>query len=65
MMLVLQGSESRTLSVLFSPHHIGAAIGKIMFRHYEPKREGAVSGPSKVVNNVMSRVEISRKLINI
>ncbi|XP_043515781.1 uncharacterized protein LOC122531709 isoform X1 [Frieseomelitta varia] len=61
--LVLQGSESRTLSVVFSPHHIGTATGKIIFRHYEPKREGAVSGPSKVLflygYGGYSKVEIS------
>ncbi|KAK1124792.1 hypothetical protein K0M31_006152 [Melipona bicolor] len=63
MVLVLQGSESRTLSVVFSPHHIGTATGKIMFRHYEPKREGAVSGPSKMLflcgYGGYSKVEIS------
>lgn len=48
--LVLQGSESRTLSVVFSPHHLGAATGKIVFRHYEPKREDNESRPSKLVN---------------
>ncbi|KOC62216.1 hypothetical protein WH47_03974 [Habropoda laboriosa] len=47
--LPLQGSESRTLSVVFSPHHMGAAVGKIVFRHYEPRREDNESRPSKVV----------------
>ena len=61
--LVLQGSESRTLSVVFSPHHLGAATGKIVFRHYEPKREDNESRPSKLVflygYGGYSKVEIS------
>ncbi|XP_050470403.1 uncharacterized protein LOC126863839 isoform X3 [Bombus huntii] len=61
--LALQGLESRMLSVLFSPHHIGAAAGKIIFRHYEPKREESESGSSKVLflygYGGYSKVEIS------
>ncbi|XP_015438820.1 PREDICTED: LOW QUALITY PROTEIN: uncharacterized protein LOC107193823 [Dufourea novaeangliae] len=64
LVLVLQGSESRTLSVVFNPHHLGAATGKIIFRHYEPKREDCgESRPSKVLflygYGGYSRVEIS------
>ncbi|XP_076167706.1 spindle defective 2 isoform X3 [Ptiloglossa arizonensis] len=47
--LVLQGSESRTLFVVFSPHHLGAATGKIVFKHYEPKREDNESRPTKLL----------------
>ncbi|XP_076635240.1 spindle defective 2 isoform X3 [Colletes latitarsis] len=47
--LILQGSESRTLSVVFSPHHLGAATGKIIFRHYEPRREDNESRPTKAL----------------
>ncbi|XP_050579371.1 uncharacterized protein LOC126917036 isoform X1 [Bombus affinis] len=61
--LALQGLESRMLSVLFSPHHIGAAAGKIIFRHYEPKREESEPGSSKVLflygYGGYSKVEIS------
>lgn len=62
--LALQGLESRMLSVLFSPHHIGAAAGKIIFRHYEPKREESEPGSSKVVNKRIVCWN-SHKLINI
>ncbi|XP_076756265.1 spindle defective 2 [Xylocopa sonorina] len=62
-LLVLQGMESRTLSVIFSPHHIGAAAGKIIFKHYEPKRGDSESRPSKVLflygYGGYSKVEIS------
>ncbi|XP_043252688.1 uncharacterized protein LOC122397529 isoform X1 [Colletes gigas] len=47
--LILQGSESRTLSVVFSPHHLSAATGKIVFRHYEPRREDNESRPTKAL----------------
>ncbi|XP_066588067.1 uncharacterized protein spd-2 isoform X2 [Prorops nasuta] len=48
--LVLQRMESRTLSVVFNPHHTGAAAGKIVFRHYEPKTENLTgSRPSKAI----------------
>ncbi|XP_076244195.1 spindle defective 2 [Calliopsis andreniformis] len=61
--LVLQGSESRTLSVVFSPHQLGASSGKIVFRHYEPKREDNDSRPTKVLflygYGGYSKVEIS------
>ncbi|XP_060816433.1 uncharacterized protein LOC132907390 [Bombus pascuorum] len=61
--LALQGSESRMLSVLFSPHHIGAAAGKIVFKHYEPNREEFESGSTKVLflygYGGYSKVEIS------
>ena len=60
--LLLQGLESRTLSVVFSPHHLGAASGKIVFRHYEPRKEDE-SRPSKVLflygYGGYSKVEIS------
>ncbi|XP_031849368.1 spindle defective 2 [Nomia melanderi] len=60
--LVLQGSESRTLSVAFNPHHLGAATGKIIFRHYEPRRDDSESRPSKLLflygYGGYSRVEI-------
>ncbi|XP_078046228.1 spindle defective 2 isoform X2 [Augochlora pura] len=63
MVLVLQGLESRTLSVLFNPHHLGAATGKIAFRHYEPRRNDNESRPSQVLflygYGGYSRVEIS------
>ncbi|XP_033342551.2 spindle defective 2 isoform X3 [Megalopta genalis] len=63
MVLVLQGSESRTLSVVFNPHHLGAATGKIVFRHFEPRRDDNESRPSKVLflygYGGYSRVEIS------
>ncbi|XP_053982065.1 uncharacterized protein LOC128878148 isoform X3 [Hylaeus volcanicus] len=49
MVLVLQGSESRTLSVVFGPHRLGAATGKIIFRHYEPRRNDNESRPSKAL----------------
>ncbi|XP_061938216.1 uncharacterized protein LOC107995913 isoform X2 [Apis cerana] len=61
--LVLQGSESRTLSVVFSPHHIGAASGKIIFKHYQSKREDSESLPSRQIflygYGGYSKVEIS------
>ncbi|XP_026299721.1 uncharacterized protein LOC100576185 isoform X2 [Apis mellifera] len=61
--LALQGSESRTLSVVFSPHHIGAASGKIIFRHYQSKREDSESLPSRQIflygYGGYSKVEIS------
>ncbi|OAD54785.1 hypothetical protein WN48_05984 [Eufriesea mexicana] len=61
--LALQGLESRMLSVVFSPHHIGAAIGKIIFKHYEPKRKDSESRPAKVLflygYGGYSKVEIS------
>ncbi|CAK9815019.1 hypothetical protein ANTPLA_LOCUS8458 [Anthophora plagiata] len=61
--LPLQGSESRTLSVVFNPHHLGAAVGKIVFRHYEPRKEETESRPSKVLflygYGGYSKVEIS------
>ncbi|XP_076393462.1 spindle defective 2 isoform X4 [Megachile rotundata] len=60
--LILQGLESRTLSVVFGPHHLGAATGKIIFRHYEPRKEDE-SRPSKVLflygYGGYSKVEIS------
>ncbi|XP_076290420.1 spindle defective 2 isoform X2 [Lasioglossum baleicum] len=49
MVLVLQGLESRTLSVVFNPHNLGAATGRIIFRHYEPRRDDNDSRPSKVL----------------
>ncbi|XP_031368176.1 uncharacterized protein LOC102681909 isoform X3 [Apis dorsata] len=61
--LALQGSESRTLSVVFSPHHIGAASGKIIFRHYQSKKEDSESLPSRQIflygYGGYSKVEIS------
>lgn len=61
--LILQGSESRTISVVFSPHHSGAAAGKIIFRHYEPRRNDSETRPSKVLflygYGGYSKVEIS------
>ncbi|XP_026670339.1 uncharacterized protein LOC108626103 isoform X2 [Ceratina calcarata] len=61
--LILQGSESRTISVMFSPHHSGAAAGKVIFKHYEPRRNDAESRPSKVLflygYGGYSKVEIS------
>lgn len=58
--MVLQGSESRTLSVVFSPHHLGAAIGKIVFKHYESKRDENESRPSKVVNILVELVYLHK-----
>lgn len=49
-MLVLHRMESKTLSVIFCPHHVGAAIGKIVFKHYEIKKEESDSRSSKAVN---------------
>ncbi|XP_035719189.1 uncharacterized protein LOC118440376 isoform X1 [Vespa mandarinia] len=47
--LVLHRMESRTLSVVFCPHHVGAAIGKIVFKHYEIKKEENESRSSKAI----------------
>ncbi|KAG7207409.1 hypothetical protein KM043_009059 [Ampulex compressa] len=49
MLLVLQRTESRTLSIMFSPHRVGAAAGKIIFRHYEPKKDDNESRPNKII----------------
>ncbi|XP_076647680.1 spindle defective 2 isoform X2 [Halictus rubicundus] len=63
MVLVLQGLESRTISVVFNPHNLGAATGKIVFKHYEPRRDDSESRPSKVLflygYGGYSRLEIS------
>lgn len=51
------------MSVVFSPHHIGAASGKIIFRHYQSKREDSESLPSRQIflygYGGYSKVEIS------
>ncbi|KAL2741701.1 uncharacterized protein V1477_009330 [Vespula maculifrons] len=47
--LVLHRMESRTLSVVFCPRHVGAATGKIIFKHYEIKKEENKSRPSKAI----------------
>lgn len=50
------------MSVVFSPHHIGAASGKIIFRHYQSKKEDSESLPSRQVNKFI--VKINFTLIN-
>lgn len=52
--LLLHRMESKTLSVVFCPRHIGAATGKIVFSHYEIKKEENKSRPTKAVNILYS-----------
>lgn len=40
MALTLQGMESKTLYVMFSPNSIGASTGKIIFSHYNLSKNG-------------------------
>ncbi|XP_015189371.1 PREDICTED: uncharacterized protein LOC107073294 isoform X2 [Polistes dominula] len=48
--LLLHRMESRTLSVAFCPRHIGAATGRIVFSHYEIKKEeNNKSRPTKAI----------------
>ncbi|XP_043494770.1 uncharacterized protein LOC122519426 isoform X1 [Polistes fuscatus] len=49
--LLLHRMESKTLSVIFCPRHIGAATGKIVFSHYEIKKEeNNKSRPTKAIS---------------
>jgi hypothetical protein len=52
MTLTLQGTESKTLSIIFTPNFPKAAAGKIIFSHYSSVRESRqVSGLVKVVSH--------------
>lgn len=52
--------ESRTFSIVFGPNNPGASVGRIVFKHYEPKRESSESRPSKVVNSNNIRLTITQ-----
>ncbi|KAI4500957.1 hypothetical protein M0802_003760 [Mischocyttarus mexicanus] len=48
--LLLHRMESKTLSVVFRPRQVGAASGKIVFSHYEIKKEeNNKSRPTKAI----------------
>lgn len=47
--LVLHRMESKTLSVVFCPHHVGAATARILFKHYETKKDDSKSHSSKAI----------------
>lgn len=49
MVLTMQRTESKTLSVMFSPYYIGPVNGKITIKHYTFIKDNSESQPYKRV----------------
>lgn len=51
--------ESRTLEIIFAPNSVNAAVGRIMFSHYNSVREGhKLSGLAKAVSKKINNLTI-------
>ncbi|XP_051156688.1 uncharacterized protein LOC127278761 isoform X2 [Leptopilina boulardi] len=48
--LTLQPAESKTITVVFSPHSAGAATGRVFFQHYAHAKDNLESRPHKTIS---------------